>query len=150
MWEGSMWCQVRAPPAVLGEGPGGEAARMLGGTPAGDSLRTRPAPQHCPPRAVGNSQARSHQHLGSGWAPSQTGCAAVPARTSALFSAQRGGPLRIRGCKGLAHRRSATAVGHPPLPRARIAGADHQPGEPMLIPTVHSNWNRLPSGCLTR
>lgn len=83
---------VRAPPAVLG-GPGGAAARMLGGTPAGDSPRTRVAPR---PRLTSTVHhvpwGTARLGAANTWAPGglhpKLAVSAVPACTSALSSAQ--------------------------------------------------------------
>ena len=92
---------VRAPPAVLG-GLGGEAARMLGGTPAGDSPRTRAAPRHCLP-STAHHVPWGTARLGAAntWAPGglhpKLAVPTVPACTSTLSSAQRGGSCHLPG-----------------------------------------------------
>lgn len=120
--------QVSAPPAVLGEGLGGEAARMLGGMPAGGSLRTQTAPRHCL-TSTAHHVLWETARLGTtniwalGGLHPKMAVPAVPACTSALSSAQRGGschsqgPLRIRGCQGPGAQKERNGCGaSPPFP----------------------------------
>lgn len=162
MWEGSMWWPSECSPCSFGGGPGRGSCKNAGGHASRRFPKDTNSPPtlphlHCPPCAMGNSQARNHQHLGSGWAPSQNGCARCPCLHLRSLLCTTRGQLSLPGSsedqrvpRAWRTEGAQRLWGISPLPRARIAGADHQPGEPMLIPTVHSNWNRLPSGRLTR